>query len=765
MKKSLFCTMLMVIAIFVFVPSMSQGSVYGSSEGIPLNEETFPYHNFRWKIEREVDLNKDSILSDEEISSYTEIELEKMNAEDIVGITYLTSLKTVTFKEGCSSYGLPSLPSSVETIYCESSRYTGLFNFPSGLKHLTITSPYVITIEGLPEGLETFYCSSIRLESISNLPESLVSFTCKYGYLKELPPLPEGIVELDLEKNLIHNILDCENLSKLTTLNISKNYIEEVYLHPDCPLSSLNVEQNQLTSKADVKGKEITWDGNNFKYGTQRKPIIVKVDENNFPDEVFRNFVEVTYDKSLPSGALTANEVKDVRNIKIEGLEVTSLKGIEYFPDLRSLTCQNGKLKSLPALPENLQELYCNGNQLTFLPELPDSLVELSASNNQLTELPKLPAKLAELGVGGNRLTSLPELPDSLLILACSNNQLTELPKLPSKLASLSCGGNQLTKLPTLPKTIDLLNCNSNQLKRLPTLPARLENLNCSNNQIEGVLDLRKQEELQRIQCDGNRITAVLLLDERGTDPKTYELIDVSNNYISDASYVYGNDTFKWNGKKYIYGTQKGTDCIYGKGTVTKTANFSRFGEQKVICSQCGEVVYKPIPMIAKVKLSYTTTPYTGKKKSGPKVTLIDVMGKTISKTNYTVTYGTGRKAIGKYKVEIKGKNLYGSSKSTKYFKIVPKETKIKSISGTSTSITVKWAKQTTQTTGYQISYGISTTADNGTKILISNNKTTSKKIKNLKPKKKYTVWIRTYKVQNGTKYYSPWSEKKIIRT
>ena len=84
--------------------------------------------------------------------------------------------------------------------------------------------------------------------------------------------------------------------------------------------------------------------------------------------------------------------------------------------------------------------------------------------------------------------------------------------------------------------------------------------------------------------------------------------------------------------------------------------------------------------------------------------------------------------------------------------------------------MTVKWKKQTKQTTGYQIQYSTKKKFTSGTKTAtIKKNKTTSKKITKLNKNKKYYVRIRTYKTVkvNGKsiKIYSSWSKVKSAKT
>lgn len=163
------------------------------------------------------------------------------------------------------------------------------------------------------------------------------------------------------------------------------------------------------------------------------------------------------------------------------------------------------------------------------------------------------------------------------------------------------------------------------------------------------------------------------------------------------------------------------------------------------------------------VTLSTTVYTYNGKVKN-PKVT-VKKNDITLKKdTDYTLTYPSGRKNVGKYAVKVVFKNGYKGT-VTKYFTIKPKGTSISSVSAKSKGFTVKWKKQTTQTTGYQIQYSTSSKFKSPKYVTVSSNKTTSKTIKKLKPKKKYYVRLRTYKTVGKTKYYSSWSKAKTVTT
>lgn len=198
--------------------------------------------------------------------------------------------------------------------------------------------------------------------------------------------------------------------------------------------------------------------------------------------------------------------------------------------------------------------------------------------------------------------------------------------------------------------------------------------------------------------------------------------------------------------------------------TTTTKATTSKNGSIVTKCTVCGAVKSKSTIYYPKtVTLSATSYAYDGKVKK-PSVKVVGSNGKTISSSNYTVSYASGRKNVGTYTVTIKFKGNYsGTVKKT--FTIKPKATSISKLTAKSKGFTVKWKKLTTQTTGYQIQYSTSSKFTNAKTVTVSKNSTTSKTISKLKAKKKYYVRVRTYKTVNGKKIYSAWSKAKSVTT
>lgn len=135
------------------------------------------------------------------------------------------------------------------------------------------------------------------------------------------------------------------------------------------------------------------------------------------------------------------------------------------------------------------------------------------------------------------------------------------------------------------------------------------------------------------------------------------------------------------------------------KLSITKTkATLTENGSVVTKCRTCGKVVSKKTIYRPKtISLSTTSYVYDGSTKK-PKVTVRDVNGKGISSSNYTVTYPSGCKNSGTYKVKIDFVGDYSGS-LTKTFSIkksnqvIAASNQVKSLSAKNFSLNAKLTK------------------------------------------------------------------------
>ena len=136
--------------------------------------------------------------------------------------------------------------------------------------------------------------------------------------------------------------------------------------------------------------------------------VSVAINETNFPDVNFRNYL--LSQRYGSDGVLTYDEIADIENMDVSKKGIKSLKGIEYFIALTSLSCYVNQLTSLDVTCNTaLTGLACDGNQLTSLDV---------SKNTALTKFECCENLLTSLDVSKNV---------ALKYLDCSYNQLTSL--------------------------------------------------------------------------------------------------------------------------------------------------------------------------------------------------------------------------------------------------------------------------------------------------------------------------------------------------
>ena len=261
----------------------------------------------------------------------------------------------------------------------------------------------------------------------------------------------------------------------------------------------------------------------------------VDINDTNFPDGIFRAFIQGEFDKDQ-DGKLNDDEISKAAFVICEDLSIKSLKGIELLPELTLLNCRNNKLTALD-LSNNpkLTYLSCDDNKLsTLILSRNQALTELNCSGNKLTVLDlSKNTKLESLSCYGNNISKLnisnctvltsltchenaistldvthnTELKD----LYCSSNPLTGLDVgKNSHLESLECGNNNLITLDVSRNTeLTYLNCRGNRLTKLNVSKStKLKSLDCSENQLTK-LDVSKNTSLVRLWCTGNSLKSL----------------------------------------------------------------------------------------------------------------------------------------------------------------------------------------------------------------------------------------------------------------
>ena len=529
-------------------------------------------------------------------------DLEKLDCHGI-GLTTLNVGKNFKLKElDCSGNQLkeclPILSSGLKKLNCSNNKLTYMnlgILYGLNLEEVDCSNNNItnIVMDSVGE-LVKFDCSNNDLMTLD------VSQCFK---LEELNCSGNQLMELDVGHQTQLTQLDCSN-NKLTELNVKQNgglislicndnQLTTLDLSQNLSLSHLNCAKNRLAcldvtgisgtiiadgnrcpiavrtdGKFDLTtlpgfdvGKATNWNGGSvsgtiltvengkdevsYQYncgdGVNRTFIFetsLPINKNNFPDDSFRNYIK-TY-KAGGRDVLTVEEQRKVETIEVEGKNISSLRGIEAFPNLTELDCGNNSIQKLD-LRQNpmLITLKCNKNQLTQLDLSKNPDIDyLNCSENQLEQLDVSHLKLEYLYCSHNDLEQL-DVKNSkwLRELDCSKNELTKLDvdvTHKPNLVRVECQNNQLTSLILGEnKMLRKLNCANNQLTQLNlNNMISLTELNCANNQLT-VLDVSSSPNLTTLWLKNNHLTS-LNLDNNPNLNFTY-----TDFYNSDFNNVY----------------------------------------------------------------------------------------------------------------------------------------------------------------------------------------------------------------------------------
>jgi len=340
------------------------------------------------------------------------------------------------------------------------------------------------------------------------------------------------LVNVDLSDNKNLSGVKLTGCRNLRSLDLEGSGIATVNLSDNPELRSLGIYGTNI-GKVDIRSNPYLVDA--ALYGAEKKenlftsyksgegelmlsgetPLVVSIDAKHFPNEYFRNNIrdqEIDWDQD---GVLSLQEARDVEMLFAGDSEdaVTTLQGIEYFPNLTYISSFNCRISEAD-LSRNtkLQTVDLGGNCLTKLDVsmLPD-LEELDVSynkdllvcdvfkNSKLKSLYCDGCRIGMLDVSGN-----PELQ----VLGCSENVIGNLDvSKAKKLEELNCGKNPIKSLDISNNTkLKLLTVSGTELTGLNVSACpELIRLSCTNIGLTS-LDISKNTKLFALYCEGNAI-------------------------------------------------------------------------------------------------------------------------------------------------------------------------------------------------------------------------------------------------------------------
>ena len=361
----------------------------------------------------------------------------------------------------------------------------------------------------------------------------------------------------------------------------------------------------------------------------------VAINDTNFPDEKFREYVKTEFDKDN-NDSLSADEIAAVKDIRPTHRDISSLTGVEHFTNLERLNVQDNEKLTTLDLSKNtaLVFLLCSNTNLTSLDTSHNTKLVFLECNEVST--------LTSLNVSRN--TELKQL-------SCRDNALTALDLTNNTaLEKLGCGGNEFTTLDLSKNTslkyfgffngklssLDLTNntnleelyfCGNNFSTIDVSKNTKLKYLHLFGNQLI-TLDTSKNSTLQELWVYTNPLTSMNLGDSGSTmevkfDNKPYPITVSTATGTFDLSQLTGFDVRKASG--WTNGTVSGNILTVDANATTVTYTYD-----------CGErqATYGIPPMTEKLMMPCTLQVNW---VSAPAVTEDDLAGLNIPANLVTV--------------------------------------------------------------------------------------------------------------------------------
>ena len=294
----------------------------------------------------------------------------------------------------------------------------------------------------------------------------------------------------------------------------------------------------------------------------------IAINEKNFPDENFRDYVAGEWDKDHDK-YFSPSEIAAAKWITCdnlwEGQPIKSLKGIEYFTEIWELSCVYNDLTEIDlSHNKKLEYLNCHHNQLK----------ELDVSGLPL---------LKTFYCGHNELPSIDvSKNEQLEDFDCQDNHLDTLNVSQNKkLVKLSCGDNNLTELDVSEnKKLKELGCYRDNLSNLDLgNQTELEWLSCGGNPLS-VLDVSANTKLKDLYVSNTNLTELNV-----SANKNLEDLYVSNTNLTSLDATNNTALEEFKGKDCSYNI-----AVEGDGKFDLTTLPGHFDASKATATRGGTI-------------------------------------------------------------------------------------------------------------------------------------------------------------------------------
>ena len=219
----------------------------------------------------------------------------------------------------------------------------------------------------------------------------------------------------------------------------------------------------------------------------------IAINEKNFPDKNFRDYVAGEWDKNHDN-CFSPSEIAKATWISCDNREIDSLEGIQFFTEIWLLECYYNNLKTID---------LSNNKKLSYINCHHNKLEELDVSGLPLLET---------FYCGQNKLQSIDVSKNKQLKdFSCTENPLNTLDvSQNTELEKLACVGNNLTELDVSKnKNLKILWCYQNKLSSLNLEnQTELELLGCRENPLN-VLSISANTKLKKLYVNKTNLTSL----------------------------------------------------------------------------------------------------------------------------------------------------------------------------------------------------------------------------------------------------------------
>ena len=311
----------------------------------------------------------------------------------------------------------------------------------------------------------------------------------------------------------------------------------------------------------------------------------IAINEKNFPDENFRDYVAEEWDKNHDK-YFSPSEIANAKWISCDNKEISNLKGIEFFTNIWLLECYYNNLTTIDlSHNKNLSYINCHHNQLNELDVSGLPLLEtFYCGHNALPSIDvSKNEKLEDFDCQDNHLDTLDVSQNKELVkLSCGTNNLTELDvRENKKLKTLGCYENKLRNLNLGNQTeLEWLSCGTNPLSVLDvSANTKLKELYVSNTNLTE-LNVSANTNLEKLYVSNTNLT------ELNVSANTnLEKLDVSNTNLTSLDATNNTALATFNGKDCSYNI-----AVEGDGKFDLTTLPGHFDASKATATGGGTI-------------------------------------------------------------------------------------------------------------------------------------------------------------------------------